>query len=179
MNFIFGIIILALFLLALRVIGITLLQSIEVLHVGIKHLHVKLAQRRTRVNTPVVLAQLPSDTHWEAMAESVRREIQQRNFGRNSDVERLEAQLQARLKTIELIKVDIQIAKLEQELFKIKPALATQVAEPDSKRKRTKSVTAVELDEQALKAAHPVNQLRAALKGNNVAMTPVSELARH
>lgn len=160
-------------------IWITLLQGIKVLHAGIKHLRVKLAQRVTRVKTPVVLAQLPSDTQWETLAESVRREIQQRNFGRNSDVERLEAQLQARLKTIELIKVDIQIAKLEQELLKVKPALATQVAEPGSKRKHTKSVTAVELDEHALKAAHPVNQLRAALKGNNVAMTPVNELARH
>jgi hypothetical protein len=126
MNFIFGIIVLALFIIAVRVIWATVLQTIAFLKSGLQVLRQRRAQRSARLSAlsaPVVMPYLPHPDDWDMMADSLRHEIHQRNTGFRREADRLDAQLQAKLKTMELFKADIQIAKLEQELLKIKPAV--------------------------------------------------------
>jgi hypothetical protein len=179
MNVIFGMIILALFIIAIRVIWSTLFQTIAASKAAWHWLGLQWTQRQVRKSDSVlVLPSLPSTMDWNDMADTVRQEIHRRNSG-FSEVDKLDAQLQARLKTIELMKVDIQIAKLEQELQKVKPAVVPMASEPAKKRKRAKSIDSTVVDEHVSKAPPQVGHLRAALKGGNVPMTPVNELARH
>lgn len=175
MNFIFGIILLAMFILALRVIWATALQLLNALkHTG-QTLHRYRAQRLARHRLPVVMPQIRHEVDWLAMSDSVRQEIQTRNLGVNREAVRLEAQLQAKLKTIEIYEADIQIAKLERELLKIKPVIETPELDVKKPRRSKKpSVT----DSATQKVSHPVSQLRAALKGNGLSL-PVSESVRH
>lgn len=178
MNFIFGIIILALLIIAVRVILATLWQSLACLKALKRRLSLQLAQRAEKLKPSVVYPCLPTEPDWELMATNVRSEIHRRNAS-ISAVERLDAQLQARLKTIELIKVDIQIAKLEQELQKVKPA-TVEMPEADAvKAKRPKKSKVQGNEDNPYPAAQQVSQLRAALKGSKGGMTPVSEPARH
>ncbi len=178
MNFIFGIIILALFILAVRVIWATSLQTIGFLKSGIQLLSLKLAQRSSRSESAVVQPCLPADAHWEIMADTVRREIHQRNTGLGDEVDRLDRQLQARLKTIELIKVNIQIAKLEQELLKVKPAMAMQEPAAGKKRRRLKQPPSDAVEDIPSTTPSQVHQLRAALKGG-LQVNPANESYRH
>ena len=107
MNFIFGIIILALFILAVRVIWATLLQTIAFLKSGLQVLRQRRAQRSARLSAlsaPVVMPYLSHPVDWDMMADSLRHEIHRRNAGLGGEVDRLDAQLQAKLKTMELIK---------------------------------------------------------------------------
>lgn len=177
MNFIFGIIILAMFILALRVIWATALQLLSALKHAAQMFHRYRAQRLARNRLPVVMPQIRHEVDWLAMSDSVRQEIQTRNHGVNREAVRLEAQLQAKLKTIEIYEADIQIAKLERELLKIKPVIDSP--EPEVKKTRLSKKQSVAVTETTTKnTKHPVSQLRAALKGNGLS-TPVSESVRH
>lgn len=171
MNFIFGIIILALFILAVRVIWATLLQTIAFLKSGLQVLRQRRAKRSARLSAlsaPVVMPYLSHPVDWDMMADSLRHEIHRRNTGLGGEVDRLDAQLQAKLKTMELFKADIQIAKLEQELLKIKPAVVLQGPEAGKKRRRSKSQSALVGEDMAVTTPPQVQQLRAALKGCKV-----------
>ncbi|AMK79371.1 MULTISPECIES: hypothetical protein [Methylomonas] len=176
MNFIFGIIILALFILALRVILATALQLLSAFKHAAQSLHryrARLAQHRL----PVVMPSIRHEVDWLAMSDSVRQEIQTRNHGVNREALRLEAQLQAKLKTIEIYEADIQIAKLERELLKIKPVIESP--EPEVKKSgRSKKQSVAVAGVETQKVPHQVSQLRAALKGNGLSV-PVSESVRH
>jgi len=107
MNFIFGLIVLAMAIIAMRVIWATLWQALAFLKLAIPLIKLKMAQRSSRASSPVVLPCLPHPVDWEIMADSVRVEIQRRNTRLGREADRLEAQLQAKLKTLELIKADI------------------------------------------------------------------------
>jgi hypothetical protein len=172
MNFIFGIIVLALFIIAVRVIWATVLQTIAFLKSGLQVLRQRRAQRSARLSAlsaPVVMPYLPHPVDWDMMADSLRHEIHRRNTGFSREADRLDAQLQAKLKTMELFKADIQIAKLEQELLKIKPAVVLQAPEAGKKRRRSKPQSAVVGEDIATTPTPPqVQQLRAALKGGKV-----------
>ncbi len=175
MNFIFGVILLAMFILALRVIWATALQVLSVLKHAAQTFHRYRVQRLARHRLPVIMPRSREDMDWLAISDSVRQEIQTRNHGVNREAVRLEAQLQAKLKTIEIYEADIQIAKLERELLKIKPVI--EIPEPEVKKpRRSKKQTVA--DSAAQKIPHQVSQLRAALKGNGLS-TPVSESVRH
>ena len=175
MNFIFGIIVLALFIIAVRVIWATLLQTIAVLKSGRQLLRQRMAQRSARASAPSVPAIIPCLPHpvdWYMMADSLRHEIYRRNTGFSREIDRLDVQLQAKLKTMELFKADIQIAKLELELQKIKPAAG-------KKRRRSKpEPSRVVEDIPSTTPAH-VQQLRAALKGGNVAVDASTGSVHH
>ena len=177
MNFIFGIILLAMFILALRVILATCLQLLAMFKTGIASINRYRAQRSAKCSLPVIMPRMNHDVDWLAMSESVRQEIQTRNHGINREAVRLEAQLQAKLKTIEIYEADIQIAKLERELLKIKPVIESP--EPEVKKPRRSKKQSIEAAEVAAqKIPHQVSQLRAALKGNGLSV-PVSESVRH
>ena len=175
MNFIFGIIILAMFILALRVIWATALHLLNALKHATQVLHRYRAQRLAQQRLPVIMPRSREDLDWLAISDSVRQEIQTRNLGVNRETVRLDAQLQAKLKTIEIYEADIQIAKLERELLKIKPVV--EMPEPDVKKPRRSKKPSV-ADVSAQKVSHPVSQLRAALKGNGLSV-PISESVRH
>ena len=182
MNFIFGIIVLALFIIAVRVIWATLLQTIAVLKSGRQLLRQRMAQRSARASAPSVPAIIPCLPHpvdWDMMADSLRHEIYRRNTGFSREIDRLDVQLQAKLKTMELFKADIQIARLELELHKIKPAVVLQEAATGKKRRRSipEPFRVVE-DIPSTTPAH-VQQLRAALKGGNVAVDASTGSVRH
>ncbi|OAH96745.1 hypothetical protein A1353_23935 [Methylomonas methanica] len=177
MNFIFGIIILAMFILALRVIWATAWQQLNALKHAAQTFHRYRAQRLARNRLPVIMPRSRQDMDWLAISDSVRQEIQTRNHGVNREAVRLEAQLQAKLKTIEIYEADIQIAKLERELLKIKPVIESP--EPEVKKpRRSKKQSVVVGDPATQKIPHQVSQLRAALKGNGLPV-PVNESVRH
>ncbi|WGS85138.1 hypothetical protein [Methylomonas sp. UP202] len=177
MNFIFGVILLAMFILALRVIWATALQVLSVLKHAAQTFHRYRVQRLARHRLPVIMPRSREDMDWLAISDSVRQEIQTRNHGVNREAVRLEAQLQAKLKTIEIYEADIQIAKLERELLKIKPVIESPEPEVKKPRRSKKQSVAVS-DPAAQKIPHQVSQLRAALKGNGLSV-PVSESVRH
>ncbi|MDX8128131.1 hypothetical protein QLH52_12620 [Methylomonas sp. OY6] len=177
MNFIFGIIILALFILALRVIWATALQLLNALKHVSQTVHSYRSKRLGRNRLPVIIPSIRHEVDWLAISDSVRQEIQTRNHGVNREAVRLEAQLQTKLKTIEIYEADIQIAKLERELLKIKPVI--EIPEPEVKKtRRSKKQSVAVAGVEAQKVPHQVSQLRAALKGNGLS-TPVSESVRH
>lgn len=177
MNFIFGVILLAMFILALRVIWATALQLLGTLKQAAQTFHRYRAQRSVRNRLPVIMPRSRDDRDWLAMSDSVRQEIQIRNRGVNREAERLEAQFQAKLKTIEIYEADIQIAKLERELLKIKPVI--DLPEPETKKpRRSKKQSVAVAGATAQKVPHQVSQLRAALKGSGLSV-PVSESVRH
>lgn len=102
------------------------------------------------------------------MARDVRREIQRRNVSVSAEEERLNAQLKARMKTIELLKVNIQIAKLEQELHKVKPQTPEPAEASAKKRRRSKmqDQSGREADEgNPLGTPPQIQALRDALRG--------------
>ena len=182
MNFIFGIILLALFIMAVRVIWATVLQTIVYLKSGLLVLKQLRAQRSARLSvlsTPVVMPCLPHPVDWHNMADNLRQEIHQRNTGFCREAHRLDAQLQVTLKSIELFKADIQLTKLEQELLKIKPAVMLQKPEAVKKRRRSKSQSAVAVEDITATTPAPVQQVRAALKGNKVLVDSPTGNVRH
>ncbi len=177
MNFIFGIILLAMFILALRVIWATALQLLSAFKHATQTFHRYRTQRSARNRLPAIMPQIRHEVDWVAMSDSVRQEIQSRNHAINREAVRLEAQLQAKLKIIEIYEADIQIAKLERELLKIKPVIDNP--EPEVKKPRRAKKQSVAVADVAIqKVPHPVSQLRAALKGNGLSV-PVSESVRH
>lgn len=177
MNFIFGIILLAMFILALRVIWATAWQLLNALKHAAQAFHHYCAQRSARNRLPVIMPSIRHEFDWLAISDSVRQEIQTRNHAVNREAVRLEAQLQAKLKTIEIYEADIQIAKLERELLKIKPVIENP--EPEVKKpRRSKKQSVAVADAASQKISHQVSQLRAALKGNGLSV-PVSESVRH
>ena len=97
MNFIFGVILLALFIMAVRVIWTTVLQTIVYLKSGLLVLKQLRAQRSARLSvlsTPVVMPCMPHPIDWHHMADNLRQEIHQRNTGFCREAHRLDAQLQ-------------------------------------------------------------------------------------
>ncbi|WAR43643.1 hypothetical protein [Methylomonas rapida] len=177
MNFIFGVILLAMFILALRVLWATALQLLSALKHADQLFHRYRAQRLARNRLPVIMPRSREDIDWLAISDSVHQQIQTRNHAINREAVRLEAQLQAKLKTIEIYEADIQIAKLERELLKIKPVIDSPEPEVKKPRRAKKQSVAV-TDVATQKVPHQVSQLRAALKGNGLS-TPVSESVRH
>ena len=130
-----------------------------------------MAQRSARASAPSVPAIIPCLPHpvdWDMMAESVRHEIHRRNTGFSREIDRLDIQLQAKLKTMELFKADIQIAKLELELQKIKPAVVLQEPATGKKRRRSKPDPSMGVEDIPSTTPAHVQQLRAALKGGNL-----------
>ena len=182
MIFIFGIILLALFIMAVRVIWATVLQSIAYLKSGFLVLKQLKAQRSARLSvlsSPVVMPCLPQPVDWHHTADNLRQEIHQRNTGFCREAHRLDAQLQVTLKSIELFKADIQLTKLEQELLKIKPAVMLQEPEAVKKRRRSKSQSAVVEENIVATTPAPVQQLRAALKSHKVLVDSPTGNVRH
>jgi hypothetical protein len=178
MNFIFGIIILAMFILALRVILATALQLLSVLKHASQTFHRYRAQRLARHRLPVVMPQIRHEVDWLALSDSVRQEIHSRNTGSNRQVDRLDVELQVKTKTMELIKADIQIAKLQLELEKVRPIAALDEPKAGKPTKRSKKASTV-MDDDLSKSSHPVRQLRTALKSGNGLVIQANELARH
>ncbi|UOA10834.1 hypothetical protein KKZ03_13745 [Methylobacter sp. S3L5C] len=179
MNFIFGIIVLALLIIAVRVIWATLLQTLVFLKSGLQVLQQRMAKQALRASAPVIMPCLPHPVEWDIMADSLRHEIHRRNTGVSREADRLDAQLQVKLKTMELFKADIQIAKLEQELLKIKPAVVLQEPETGKKRRPSKQDTSEVLDTLPSTRSHQVQQLRAALKGGNIKADASTQNVRH
>jgi biopolymer transport protein ExbB/TolQ len=178
MNFIFGIIILAMFILALRVIWATALQLLNALKHAAQSFHRYRAQRLARHRLPVIMPRSREDMDWLAISDSVRQEIQSRNRETNRELECLELQYQAKQKTIKLYEADIEIAKLERELLKIKPTIVSVETEPKPRRRSKKVVESDLVNDKTTKTAQQVFQLREALKGNANAL-PVNQQARH
>ena len=182
MNFIFGIIVLAVFIIAVRVIWATLLQTLAVLKSGLQVLRQRLAQRTSSASAPskpVVISCLPPPVDWDRMADSLRHEIHPRNTGFSREAEQLDARLQAKLKTIDLIEADIQIAKLERELQKIKPAVVLQEPAVGKKRRRSKQEPSRVVGDIPSTTPPQVQLLRAALKGGNVDADASTRTVRH
>jgi hypothetical protein len=115
---------------------------------------------------------------WLAISDSVRQEIQSRNAGSNRQVDRLEVELQVKTKTMELIKADIQLAKLQLELEKVRPTMVLDESKAGKRTKRSKK-TASLMEDGLSKSSHPVRQLRSALKSGNGLVIQTNELARH
>jgi hypothetical protein len=178
MNFIFGIIILAVFILALRVILATCLQLLAMLKSGKAAINRYRAQQSAKRSLSVIMPRMNHDVDWLAMSDSVRQEIHSRNAGSNRQVDRLDVELQVKTKTMELIKADIQIAKLLQELEKVRPTVVLQDVDSGKRTKRSKKATSL-TEGDSNKSSHPVHQLRTALKPGNVQVIPANELARH
>ena len=178
MNFIFGVILLAMFILALRVIWATALQLLGLLKGAIQTFHHYRAQRLARNRLPVIMPQIRHEVDWLAISDSVRQEIHSRNAGSNRQVDRLDVELQVKTKTMELIKADIQIAKLQLELEKVRPMAALDEPKAGKPTKRSKKATSV-MDDNLSKSSHPVRQLRTALKSGNDLVIQANELARH
>jgi hypothetical protein len=180
MNLIFGVIILAMFILALRVIWATCLQLLVMLKTGMAAMNRYRAQRPARASIPVIMPRISHEVDWEVMSDTVRKEIHRRNSGFGGELDRLDMQYQAKQKTIKLYEADIEIARLERELQKIKPVVINPVPEV-KKRRQSKNRSAQEqvvLDEVSSKTPHQVHQLREALKGAGVTV-PVTQQARH
>jgi biopolymer transport protein ExbB/TolQ len=178
MNFIFGIIILAMFILALRVIWATALQLLAMLKSGKAAINRYRVQRSAKRSLPAIMPRINHDVDWLAMSDSVRQEIHSRNALSNRQVDRLDVELQVKTKTMELINADIQIAKLQLELEKVRPAVVLQDIDSGKRTKRSKKATSL-TEGDLNKSSHPVRQLRTALKSGNVQMIPANELARH
>lgn len=178
MNFIFGIILLAMFILALRVIWATAWQLLSALKQAYRAFYHSRAQRSARNRLPVVMPQIRHEVDWLALSESVRQEIQSRNAGSNRHVDRLDLELQVKTKTMELIKADIQLAKLQLELEKVRPTVVLDASKAGKRTKRSKK-TALEMEGDVTKSSHPVHQLRTALKPGTVPIISANELARH
>ncbi|MCQ8130041.1 hypothetical protein [Methylomonas rivi] len=178
MNFIFGIILLAMFILALRIIWATALQLLSALKQTAQVLHRYRAQRLARHRLPVIMPQIRHEMGWVAMSDSVRQEIQSRNRETNRELDRLELQYQAKQKTIKLYEADIEIAKLEREILKIKPAIVSVETEAKPRRRSKKVGESGLVNDKTTKTAQQVFQLREALKGNANAF-PASQQARH
>ncbi|WP_427551030.1 hypothetical protein ACQE3D_17360 [Methylomonas sp. MS20] len=178
MNFIFGIILLAMFILALRVIWVTALQLLGALKHTTQTFHRYRAQRLASKRLPVIMPRSREDMDWLVISDSVRQEIHSRNRETNRELERLELQYQAKQKTIKLYEADIEIAKLERELFKIKPMTVAVEIEPKPRRRTKKASGPAMVDNKSAKTAQQVFQLREALKGNANAL-PVNPQARH
>ena len=178
MNFIFGVILLAMFILALRVIWTTALQLLGVLKNATLVLHRYRAQRLARNRLPVIMSRNREDMGWLAISDSVRQEILSRNRETNRELDRLELQYQAKQKTIKLYEADIEIAKLERELFKIKPMTVAVEIEPKPRRRTKKATGPAMVDDKSAKTAQQVFQLREALKGNANALT-INQQAHH
>ena len=104
MNLIFGVIILAMFILALRVIWATCLQLLVMLKIGIAAMNRYRMQRNARAAIPVFMPRISHEVDWEVMSDTVRKEIQQRNSGIGREAARLDVELQVKTKTMELIK---------------------------------------------------------------------------
>ena len=182
MNFIFGIIVLAVFIIAVRVIWATLLQTLAVLKLGLQVLKQRRVLRSSSASAPSVPAAIPCLPHpvdWDMMADSLRHEIHRRNTGFSREIDRLDVQLQAKLKTIDLIEADIQIAKLERELQKIKPAVVLQEPATGKKRRRSKPDPSMGVQDIPSTTPAHVQQLRAALKVGNVAVDASTGSVRH
>jgi len=182
MNFIFGIIVLALFIIAVRVIWATVLQTLVFFKSGLQVLRQRLAKRSARLSAlsaPVVIPCLPHPIDWDLMADSLRHEIHRRNTAFSLKAERLDAELAVKMKTMELFKADIQLAKLEHELLKIKPAVVLQAPEAGKKRRRSKQDPSGGLDALPSTPSQQVQQLRAALKGGNASLDTPTESVRH
>ena len=175
MNFIIGIILLAMFILALRVIWATALQLLNALKHASQTIHRYRAQRLARHRLPVIMPSIRHEVDWLAMSGSVRQEIHSRNAGSNRQIDRLDVELQVKTKTMELIKADIQIAKLQLELEKVRPIAVLDEPKAGKPTKRSKK-TASLVEGDLSKSSHPVRQLRTALKSGN-GLT--NELARH
>lgn len=166
MNVIFGIILLAMLILAFRVIWATAWQLLSALkHTAQAFYHYR-AQRSARNRLPVVMPQIRHEVDWLAMSESVRQEIQSRNAGSNRQIDRLDLELQVKTKTMELIKADIQLAKLQLELEKVRPTVVLDASKAGKPTKRSKK-TALLMEGDLSKSSHPVRQLRTALKSGN------------
>lgn len=178
MNFIFGIIILAMFILALRVIWATCLQLLITINTGIANINRYLAQRSAKRSLPVIMPRMNHEVDWLAMSDSVRQEIHSRNASSNRQVARLDVELQVKAKTMELIKADIQLTKLQLELEKIRPTVALDEPKAGKRAKRSKK-TASLMEGDLSKSSHPVRQLRTALKSGNGLVIQANELARH
>ncbi|MDD2739904.1 MAG: hypothetical protein PHR94_13315 [Methylomonas lenta] len=180
MNFIFGIIILALFILALRVLWATTLQLLIVLKQSTLAFQRYRAQRKLSVRNrlPVIMPHGRENVDWLAISDSVRQEIQSRNRETNRELERLDVELQVKTKTMELIKADIQIAKLQLELEKVRPTVVLDESKAGKRTKRSKQ-TASEMDGDVTKSSHPVHQLRTAFKPSTMPIISANELARH
>jgi hypothetical protein len=178
MNFIFGIIIVAMFILALRVIWTTVFQLLVSVKNGLSAIRCHYMQRSARKAVPVIMPRISQAVDWETMSETVRREIQRRNSGSGNELDRLELQYQAKQKTIKLYEAEIEIAKLERELHKIKPVDVSPEPEVKKRRKaKTQSAQAV-TDDNLSKTAQQVFQLREALKGGGTTQ-PNNQPARH
>jgi hypothetical protein len=180
MNLIFGVIILAMFILALRVIWATCLQLLAMLQTAMAAINRYRAQRNARASVPVIMPRISHEVDWEVMSDTVRKEIHRRNSGFGGELDRLDRQYQAKQKTIKLYEADIEIARLERELQKIKPVVINPVPEV-KKRRQSKNRSAQEpvvMDETSSKTAHQVHQLREALKGVGLS-SPVNQQARH
>ncbi|MCQ8180994.1 hypothetical protein U737_03340 [Methylomonas sp. LW13] len=178
MNFIFGVILLAMFILALRVIWATVLQLLSVLKHATQTFHRYRAQRFASKRLPVIMPRSREDMDWLAISDSVRQEIHSRNRETNRELDRLELQYQAKQKTIKLYEADIEIAKLERELLKIKPVIVADEAEVKPRRRSKKATISAMVDDKSAKTAQQVFQLREALKGNANGL-PVNQQARH
>lgn len=178
MNFIFGIILLAMFILALRVIWATALQLLSAFKHVAQTFHRYRAQRLARHQLSVIMPRSREGMDWLAISDSVRQEIQSRNRETNRELECLELQYQAKQKTIKLYEADIEIAKLERELLKIKPAIVSVDTEAKPRRRSNKVGESGLVNDKTTKTAQQVFQLREALKGNANAL-PVNQQARH
>lgn len=178
MNFIFGIILLAMFILALRVLWATALQLLSAFKRAAQAFYHSRAQRSAQNRLPVVMPQIRHEVDWLAMSESVRLGIQSRNRETNRELDRLELQYQAKQKTIKLYEADIEIAKLERELLKIKPTIVSAETEAKPRRRSKKVGESVLVNDKTTKTAQQVFQLREALKGNANAL-PINQQARH
>ena len=182
MNFIFGVIVLALFIIAVRVIWATVLQTIAFLKSRLQVLRQRRVLRTSSASAPLVPAAIPCLTHpvdWDRMADALRHEILRRNTGFSREIDRLDVQLQAKLKTIDLIEADIQIAKLERELQKIKPAVVLQEPATGKKRRRSKPDPSRGVEDIPSTTPAHVQQLRAALKGGNIDADASTGSVRH
>jgi hypothetical protein len=91
MNFIFGVILLAMFILALRVIWATALQLLGALKNAAQMLRSYQSKRQARHRLPVIMPRSREDMDWLAISDSVRQEIQTRNHGVNREAVRSNA----------------------------------------------------------------------------------------
>jgi hypothetical protein len=178
MNFIFGIIIMAMFFLALRVIWATAFQLLVIVKNGLSAIRRHTAGRSARKAVPIVMPRISQEVDWAAMSETVRREIQRRNSGSGNELDRLELQYQAKQKTIKLYEAEIEIAKLERELYKIKPVDMSPEPEVKKRRKAKAQPAQAVIDDHSTKTAQQVFQLREALKGGGT-VPPVNQPSRH
>jgi hypothetical protein len=169
---------LAMFILALRVIWATAWQLLSALKHATQTFHHYRAQRLARNRLPAIMPRSREDVDWLAISDSVRQEIQSRNRETNRELERLELQYQAKQKTIKLYEADIEIAKMERELLKIKPTIVSAETEAKPRRRSKKATESAMVDDKSTKTAQQVFQLREALKGNANAL-PVNQQARH